>query len=78
MLLDSLNCIVLASATDHEDNDSDTNSRHDMSNNMANTDNNSAKTYGTLLHFSFMIIVLMFVLFIFLYFIFIFLILNLQ
>ena len=56
MLLDSLNCIVLASGTDNEENDSDTNSRHDTSNNMANLDNSTVKTYGNLLHYSFIIV----------------------
>lgn len=46
MLLDSLNCIVLASGSDDEPNQSDTNSRRNTSNSMASSDKSVLRSHG--------------------------------
>ena len=49
MLLDSLNCIVLASASDDEPNQSDMNSRRNISSSMAGSDKSVLRSHGNVL-----------------------------
>ena len=54
MLLDSLNCIVLASASDDEPNQSDMNSRRNISSSMAGSDKSVLRSQGNVLHSQFL------------------------
>ena len=50
MLLDSLNCIVLASGSDDDPNESNTNSRRNTSNTATTSDKSVLKSHGNFLY----------------------------